>query len=208
MPTNASQLFQELSRQTLRLLAILSSRMETLEQLSSKVHQEAVDFHQHHVFIQEAVTSSDQARILEATSPESIAALFEELDVAGELCTIYRQDMSLEDLWGSVALHTEIERTGKRIDELRAALLLSPPTPTPALAHVAALLRPFELIVVAALTKRPLAERLRERKHWIKWLKTPAGRRYLHRKAQRRKLNLRKDPERSRLMKQVARMYR
>lgn len=62
--------------------------------------------------------------------------------------------------------------------------------------------------LVSAMTKRDLAERIRDRRRRRKWLRTPEGQAYLRERRRRERTSHHIDVERSRTAKQAHRLYK
>ena len=215
MPDNDALLCKELADTAVELLTSIRDHLEDLFVRSDLSDVKLIATLNAKINLLSRTSGRYQTLFL--TEPGRIEPFVDQYDVTLAVIDDDQPDWSEEEIYGTKEFREHLVELGEHLDYMRALVLDLPPDEShyrefrstdTVLASIQQSALRYGFTVVTGFEKRSLAERMRRRKHHIRWLRTPAGRAYIHKKVLRLKRHLRKDPKRVKIGKKVATVYK
>jgi hypothetical protein len=215
MPNNDALLCKELADTAVELLSSIRNHLEDLFVRSDLNDIKLIATLNAKINLLSRTSGRNQ--ILFLTEPDRIEPYVDQYDVTLMVIDDDNPDWSEEEIYGTRDFREHLVELGEHLDYMRTLVLDLPPDEShyrqfrstdTVLASIQRNALRYGFTVVMGFEKRSLAERLRQRKHHIRWLRTPAGRAYIHKKALRLKRHLRKDPKRVKIGRKVSTVYK
>ena len=206
-----------LSAATANLYRLILSHLEDVAELSGETSI-LLGRLQHYISQLESSTLSEQTLKIYSSS-ERVGLFIEETDRYLEEILADHELLDAEQVLGDDRYQRDLSALGEKVDRLRDSVFGEISTPntddlagentTTVLSSIRKSLHRegCDSIVVSALHKLSITERLKHRKRRVKWLRTGSGRRYLRAQEIRHRMKKRKDPKRVRLGRKVAQLY-